>query len=66
MGNVLSAYLGLLTTEAEDARQARQSFAAFRARIDHAALLPRERAHVEAVQALLDGDFATPDRLLRR
>ncbi|MFI7446413.1 tetratricopeptide repeat protein [Nonomuraea sp. NPDC049714] len=66
MGNVLSAYLGLLTTEAEDARQARRSFAAFRARVDHAALLPRERAHVEAVQALLDGDFASCGSQLAR
>ena len=57
MGNVLSAYLGLLTTEAEDARKARRRFAAFRAGLDAGALTPRERAHVDAVQALLDGDF---------
>ncbi|MFI6602498.1 tetratricopeptide repeat protein [Nonomuraea sp. NPDC050536] len=66
MGNVLSAYLGLLTTESADARLARERFAAFRGRIDHAGLLPRERAHVEAVQALLDGDFHTSGELLQR
>ncbi|WP_236667612.1 MULTISPECIES: hypothetical protein [unclassified Nonomuraea] len=32
MGNVLSAYLGLLTTEADDARKARARFTAFRRR----------------------------------
>jgi hypothetical protein len=64
MGNVLSAYLGLLTTEVEDARTARVRFGAFRRRIDETSLLPRERAHVAAVQALLDGDFLTCGRLL--
>ncbi|MGW0811300.1 tetratricopeptide repeat protein [Nonomuraea sp. NPDC002799] len=64
MGNVLSAYLGLLTTEVEDARTARVRFAAFRRRIDESALLPRERAHVTAVQALLDGDWLTCGSLL--
>ncbi|MBT2235290.1 tetratricopeptide repeat protein [Nonomuraea sp. NEAU-A123] len=65
MGQVLAAYLGLLTTEVEDARTARQRFAAWRARIGGSGgLLPRERAHVEAVQALLDGDFLTCGRLL--
>ncbi|GAA0944662.1 tetratricopeptide repeat protein [Nonomuraea longicatena] len=59
MGNVLAAYLGLLTTQADDARAARERFAAFRGRVGTGGLLPRERAHVEAVQALLDGDFTT-------
>lgn len=64
MGNVLAAYLGLLTTEVEDARTARARFGAFRRRIDESALLPRERAHVAALQALLDGDFLTCGALL--
>ncbi|MEV6034461.1 tetratricopeptide repeat protein [Nonomuraea sp. NPDC052116] len=64
MGNVLSAYLGLLTTEVDDARKARARFGAFRDRIDESSLLPRERAHVAAVQALLDGDWLTCGRLL--
>ncbi|MEQ4725413.1 tetratricopeptide repeat protein [Nonomuraea sp. B19D2] len=64
MGNVLAAYLGLLTTEVADARAARARFSAFRRRTDEASLLPRERAHVAAVQALLDGDWLTCGRLL--
>ncbi|TDD06474.1 tetratricopeptide repeat protein [Nonomuraea diastatica] len=64
MGNVLSAYLGLLTTEADDARKARARFGAFRRAVDDASLLPRERAHVAAVQALLDGDFLRCGSLL--
>ncbi|MFB4274273.1 tetratricopeptide repeat protein [Nonomuraea sp. MTCD27] len=64
MGNVLAAYLGLLTTEVEDARTARARFGAFRRRIDETALLPRERAHLAAVGALLDGDFLTCGALL--
>ncbi|MFI7612482.1 tetratricopeptide repeat protein [Nonomuraea terrae] len=59
MGNVLAAYLGLLTTEVEDARTARVRFGAFRRRIDESRLPPRERAHLAAVGALLDGDFLT-------
>ncbi|MGI5291479.1 tetratricopeptide repeat protein [Nonomuraea polychroma] len=64
MGNVLAAYLGLLTTEVEDARTARVRLGAFRRRIDESSLLPRERAHLAAVQALLDGDFLTCGALL--
>ncbi|MFI6503324.1 tetratricopeptide repeat protein [Nonomuraea typhae] len=59
MGNVLQAYLGLLTTEVNDARAARERFAAFRASVRPAALSPRERAHIDGAQALLDGDFRT-------
>lgn len=64
MGNVLAAYLGLLTTEVEDARTARVRFEAFLRRIDATALLPRERAHLAAVRALLGGDFLTCGALL--
>jgi hypothetical protein len=64
MGNVLAAYLKLLTTEAEDARTARARFGAFRRRIEESSLLPRERAHLAAVQALIDGDFLTCGSLL--
>ncbi|MFB4263675.1 tetratricopeptide repeat protein [Nonomuraea sp. GTA35] len=64
MGNVLAAYLGLLTTQAEDARTARARFGAFLRRTDGGALLPRERAHVAAVRALLGGDFLTCGALL--
>ncbi|GAA3151328.1 hypothetical protein GCM10020001_088650 [Nonomuraea salmonea] len=64
MGNVLVAYLGLLTTEVEDARTARARFGAFLRRTEGADLLPRERAHVAAVLALLDGDFLACGSLL--
>ncbi|NUS01045.1 MAG: tetratricopeptide repeat protein [Nonomuraea sp.] len=64
MGNVLSAYLGMLSTEADDARAARARFAAFRRAADESSLLPRERAHVAAVRALLDGDLLTCGALL--
>ncbi|MFG2074306.1 tetratricopeptide repeat protein [Nonomuraea maritima] len=59
MGNVLAAYLRLLTTEAADARAARTAFLAFLRRADESRLDPRERAHVAAVRALLDGDLLT-------
>ncbi|MFI7470406.1 tetratricopeptide repeat protein [Nonomuraea sp. NPDC049646] len=64
MGNVLAAYLDLLTTEAAGARAARARFASFRRRTDESSLLPRERAHVAAVQALLDGDLTACGALL--
>ncbi|MFI9591725.1 tetratricopeptide repeat protein [Nonomuraea sp. NPDC052265] len=64
MGNVLTAYLDLLTTEAADARTARARFTAFRRQADEPSLLPRERAHMAAVQALLDGDLTACGALL--
>lgn len=64
MGNVLAAYLGLLTTEVEDARTARVRFGAFLRRIDESRLLPRERAHVAAVRTFFEGDFLTCGALL--
>lgn len=64
MGQVLAAYLGLLTTEPDDARRARERFARFRAGAPD--LLPRERAHVEAAQRLLDGGFLDGGGLLGR
>lgn len=64
MGNVLAAYLALLTTEPDDARQARERFTLFLAAGPD--LLPREQAHVEAAQRLLDGDFLGCGSLLGR
>ncbi|WP_344974072.1 tetratricopeptide repeat protein [Streptosporangium fragile] len=64
MGHVLTAYLDLLTTEPALARAARERFAGFRAGLDEQALLPRERAHVRAVGALLAGDLLTCGALL--
>jgi tetratricopeptide (TPR) repeat protein len=66
LGHVLAAYLGLLTTDPGDARAARERFGPFRASLDAASLPPRERAHVEAVEHLLDGDFTTCGALLAR
>ncbi|MEW9550749.1 tetratricopeptide repeat protein [Nonomuraea sp. NPDC050783] len=64
LGNVLAAYLGLLTTEADDARAARARFGDFHRRLDESSLPPRERAHLAAVRALLRGDFLTCGALL--
>ncbi|RSN06808.1 tetratricopeptide repeat-containing protein [Nonomuraea sp. WAC 01424] len=64
MANVLAAYLGLLTTEAAEARTARDRFDAFRRQADESSLLPRERAHVAAVRTLLDGDLPACGALL--
>ncbi|MBA9001549.1 tetratricopeptide repeat protein [Thermomonospora cellulosilytica] len=66
LGHVLSAYLGVLSTEADNARAARERFAGFRAGVDASGLSPRERAHLEAVEHLLDGDFGTCGALLAR
>lgn len=54
---VFLAYLGVLGTEAADAASARQSFTGFRAGADEGAWTPRERGHVAAAQAWLDGDL---------
>lgn len=64
MANVLSAYLALLTTEAAQARAARERFTAFLAGADPASWTPRERAHLQAVEALLGGDFRRCGTLL--
>ncbi|XVQ14129.1 tetratricopeptide repeat protein [Spirillospora sp. CA-255316] len=66
LGHVLSAYLGLLTTDPDDARAVRERFGPFRASLDASCLLPREKAHVEAVGYLLEGDFAACGGLLAR
>ncbi|MEU5878747.1 tetratricopeptide repeat protein [Spirillospora sp. NPDC047279] len=66
LGNVLAAYLGLLTTEPDDARAASARFGEFRSRVDVSALLPRERAHIAAVERLFAGDFLGCGRLLAR
>ncbi|WP_018657506.1 tetratricopeptide repeat protein [Actinomadura flavalba] len=64
LGNVLAAYLGLLGTEADAAREARENFAVFLDGADVTRLPERERAHVEAVRALLGGDFLRCGALL--
>jgi tetratricopeptide (TPR) repeat protein len=64
MGNALRAYLRLLTSEADDAAAARDWFVPYRASLQADRLLPRERAHLEAVGAWLDGDMLGAGRIL--
>jgi hypothetical protein len=64
LGNVLSAYLGLLSTEPDGARAAAERFRGFRSRVDDSGLLPRERAHVAALERLVEGDLIGCGRLL--
>ncbi len=55
------AYLGVLGTEPLDAQAAREAFATFAMPKD---VTPRERGHVAAAQALLEGNFWQAGRLL--
>lgn len=57
MAQVFNAYLGVLATEAADAASARTELLTYRAHCDDSAWTPRERAHVDAAQAWLDGDI---------
>ena len=65
MVNVLRTYLCLLTTEPCDVDDGRKLIEDFRARVPQEGLLPRERAHVAAVDALVDGDMVGTARILR-
>ncbi|MEU9111112.1 tetratricopeptide repeat protein [Streptomyces sp. NPDC048483] len=64
MGQALAAYLGVLGTEERDAAAARKVFAGFRAGLDEEALTRRERMHLAAAGAWLDGDLHGAGRLL--
>ncbi|WP_414507818.1 tetratricopeptide repeat protein [Streptomyces sp. NEAU-L66] len=64
MGQTLAAYLGVLGTEEKDAAAARDSFARFRSGLDTAGLTPRERMHLAAATAWLDGDVHGAGRIL--
>ncbi|WP_229324471.1 tetratricopeptide repeat protein [Streptomyces sp. UNOC14_S4] len=64
MGNVFRAYLGLLGTEEKDAAEAATAFGTFRRDVSPAGLTPRERMHVEAASAWLDGDMHEAGRIL--
>jgi tetratricopeptide (TPR) repeat protein len=65
LARVLPAYLRLLGTEADDAREARDAFQPWLRTVDAADLHPRENAHVQAVSAWLDGDMSGAGRTLR-
>lgn len=64
MAHAFSAYLSVMATEERDAADARDRFARFRADFDRAAAEPRERVHVDAASAWLDGDIHQAGRLL--
>ncbi|MFJ9852859.1 tetratricopeptide repeat protein [Streptomyces sp. NPDC101150] len=64
MGQALGAYLGVLGTEEKDAAAAREAFARFRSGLDEDAPTRRERMHLAAVTACLDGDIHGAGRLL--
>ncbi|UQA90895.1 tetratricopeptide repeat protein [Streptomyces halobius] len=64
MGQTLAAYLGVLGTEEKDAAAARDSFGRFRSGLDTERLSPRERMHLAAATAWLDGDLHGAGRIL--
>ncbi|MFJ6791324.1 tetratricopeptide repeat protein [Streptomyces angustmyceticus] len=64
MGHALTAYLGVLGTEEKDAATARDRFARFRSGLDTGRLTPRERMHLAAATAWLDGDLHGAGRTL--
>jgi len=57
MAQLLQAYLGVMGTEPEDSRRARQTFAAWWAGVDSNQLTFVEAAHADAVQCWLVGDL---------
>lgn len=64
MGQMLAAYLGVLGTEEKDAAAARDRFVRFRSGLDTERLTPRERMHIAAATAWLDGDLHGGGRIL--
>ncbi|MGP8296817.1 tetratricopeptide repeat protein [Streptomyces inhibens] len=64
MGQTLAAYLGVLGTEEKDAAAARDSFLRFRSGLDADRLTSRERMHLAAAAAWLDGDMHGAGRIL--
>jgi tetratricopeptide (TPR) repeat protein len=65
MINALRAYFCLLTTEPCDVDDGRKLVFDFRARVADDKLLPRERAHFRAADALIGGDYLGAGRILR-
>jgi tetratricopeptide (TPR) repeat protein len=61
LARALQAYIGVLGTEPNDAKFAREAFMAFQ---PPSKLEPRERQHLMAAQALLEGDFFGAGRIL--
>lgn len=65
MAAALGAYLRLLSTEPGDAAEAARIMAAFRQAAPGRRFLPREEAHLRAVDTWLAGDMHAAGRLLR-
>lgn len=65
LGRSLAGYLGVLGTEADDAAQARASFAAWLGEFDQSHLDDRERRHLGASWAWLQGDMLGCGELLQ-
>ncbi|MEE6267745.1 tetratricopeptide repeat protein [Streptomyces diastatochromogenes] len=64
MAHALAGYLGVLGTEEKGAAAARDAFTAFRAPLDVDRTTARERMHLAAAGAWLDGDYGTAGRIL--
>jgi tetratricopeptide (TPR) repeat protein len=65
MGHALNAYLRLLTTEVGDFDEARTAFGSYR-QGRTASALPREEAHLAAIDAWLQGDMTHAGTILRQ
>jgi len=63
--NLLRAYLCLMSTEYRHLASGRAMVEDFRARVERDSLLPRERAHLAAAEALAAEDMLTASRILR-
>jgi tetratricopeptide (TPR) repeat protein len=64
LAQAFAAYLGVLGTESRDAVEARHRFAEFSAGLDHSALPRRERMHMAAARAWLEGDMGRAGQVL--
>jgi len=65
MSRVLAAYLGILGTEQADAASAALELAAYTASAHLDSFTDRERMHLAAATALVEGDFGAGGRILR-
>lgn len=66
MGRALAGYLGVLGTEPDDVAAARDSLATWLGDFDQARLSDRERRHLEAATAWLNGDMLGCGELLQQ
>ncbi len=64
LGQAFKGYIGVLGTEPVAAHQARANLDAYLARVDQSKLLERERLHLRAADAFLNGDFAATSAIL--